>query len=121
MKYNNSIPVLDLSVARKTSMVPFQAICRDKQGDPVDLTGWTAEAEVRRGAGQSVILDMSPTISDPTNGVIQFVNVNQNVTDVKAGSYFWDLVLRDAAGNAKGVFITGKFVVYDKITDSTVI
>ena len=68
--------------------------CKDEDGDPVDLTGFSARAEVRETvSSDEVILDLDPTIPTPANGII-VVEVADTVTAaIPAGSYVWGLVL----------------------------
>jgi len=68
--------------------------CKDEDGDPVNLTGFSARAEVRETvSSEEVILDLDPTIPTPANGVIM-VNIADTVTAlIPAGSYVWGLVV----------------------------
>lgn len=73
--------------------------CKDEDGDPVDLTGYTARAEVRPTVSSSTItLNLSPTIQTPANGIIS-VSIADTVTaDIEPGAYVWGLVLETPAG-----------------------
>ena len=68
--------------------------CKDENGDPVDLTGFSARAEVRETiSSETVVLDLAPTIPTPANGII-LVEVADTVTaTIPAGAYVWGLVL----------------------------
>jgi hypothetical protein len=68
--------------------------CKDENGDPVDLTGFSARAEVRPTiSSDEVTLNLSPTIPTPANGII-VVDIADTVTaTIPAGSYVWGLVL----------------------------
>jgi hypothetical protein len=72
---------------------------KDEDGDPVDLTGYTARAEVRPTISSSTItLNLSPTIPTPANGVIS-INIADEVTAlIEPGAYVWGLVLVTPAG-----------------------
>jgi hypothetical protein len=74
--------------------------CKDELGDPVDLTGFTARAEVRPTISSEVLtLDLAPTIPTPANGVI-VVSVSDEITaGIEAGNYVWGLVLETPEGN----------------------
>lgn len=68
--------------------------CKDENGDPVDLTGFSARAEVRETiSSDDVLLDLAPTIPDPTDGVILVDIADTETADIPAGSYVWGLVL----------------------------
>jgi len=68
--------------------------CKDENGDPVNLSGYSARAEVRETiSSDEVLLDLAPTIPTPANGII-LVEVADTVTaTIPAGSYVWGLVL----------------------------
>lgn len=73
--------------------------CKDENGDAVNLTGYTARAEVRPTISSSTItLNLSPTIPTPANGIIS-VNIADEVTAlIEPGAYVWGLVLVTPAG-----------------------
>jgi hypothetical protein len=72
---------------------------KDLVGDPVDLTGYTARAEVRPTISSSTLtLNLAPTIPTPANGVIS-INIADEVTAlIEPGAYVWGLVLVTPAG-----------------------
>lgn len=73
--------------------------CKDDAGDPVDLTGYTARAEVRPTiSSDEVTLDLSPTIPTPANGVILVSVPDELTAAVAPASYVWGLVLETPAG-----------------------
>lgn len=73
--------------------------CKDEDGDPVDLTGFTARAEVRPTiSSETLTLDLAPTIPTPANGVIS-VSIADTVTaGIEPGAYVWGLVLETPSG-----------------------
>lgn len=73
--------------------------CKDETGDPVDLTGYSARAEVRPTvSSEEVTLDLAPTIPTPANGIIS-VSISDEVTAaIEPGAYVWGLVLETPAG-----------------------
>ena len=78
--------------------------CLDNAGDPVNLTGYAARAQVRATSTSStVLLNLAPTIPTPANGII---SINVATTGISAGIYYWDLVL-DLPSSAGTIFITG--------------
>ena len=65
--------------------------CKDDAGAVVDLTGYTARAQVRlTPTATTEILDLAPTIPTPANGII---SVGVSTTGISPGIYYWDLVL----------------------------
>tara|TARA_R110000822_G_scaffold4466_2_gene19187 strand:- start:769 stop:1095 length:327 start_codon:yes stop_codon:yes gene_type:complete len=65
--------------------------CLDVAGSPVDLTGYTARAQVRwTPTATAEILDLAPAIPTPANGII---SVSVDTTGIDPGIYYWDIVL----------------------------
>jgi hypothetical protein len=72
---------------------------KDEDGDPVDLTGYTARAEVRPTISSSTItLNLSPTIPTPANGIITISITDEVTALIEPGAYVWGLVLVTPAG-----------------------
>jgi hypothetical protein len=72
---------------------------KDEDGDPVDLTGYTARAEVRPTISSSTLtLNLSPTIPTPANGVISISIADEVTALIEPGAYVWGLVLVTPAG-----------------------
>lgn len=73
--------------------------CKDEEGDPVDLTGYTARAEVRPTvSSETLTLDLAPTIPTPANGVISVEIDDATTTTIEPGAYVWGLVLETPSG-----------------------
>jgi hypothetical protein len=72
---------------------------KDEDGDPVDLTGYTARAEVRPTISSSTLtLNLAPTIPTPANGVISISIADEVTALIEPGAYVWGLVLVTPAG-----------------------
>ncbi len=85
----------------------------------VDLTGFTAQAQVRRTAeATDITIDLNPSVTDPTNGEITIPGISSDDTHYDfTGTFYWDLVLA-SGGERVGVFVKGPFVVSDNITQT---
>jgi len=85
---------------------------------PVDLTGYTAGAVVRRNSLADVALDLNPSITNATNGEITIPAITSAATrDLDfTGTFRWDLVLLNGALERFGPYVTGPFTVSDNIT-----
>ncbi len=83
----------------------------------VDLTGFTAQAQVRRNSTSDVMLDLNPSVTDPSNGEITIPGISTSDTQdlENVGTFQWDLVLI-SGGERFGPFVKGPFVVADNIT-----
>jgi len=104
-----------------TRGVTFPAItlqCLSGSG-PFNLTGYTAQAQVRVQPDADVILDLAPVITDAVNGYVQLSSFTDEETALLiAGVYQWDFLLTDVNNEVFGRFIFGQFYIVNKITDS---
>lgn len=86
---------------------------------PFDLTGYTAEAQVRVQTGDAVILDLAPIITDALNGEVTLTTFSDEETmEYIAGVYQWDFILSSVINDVTGRYIAGQFYIVNKITDS---
>ncbi len=88
--------------------------------NPVDLTGYGVEAQVRRTSkSTNIVLDLAPFISDPTVGEITIPSLTSTQTKALTltGDFRWDLMLTNT-GNRFGPYVVGKFTISDLITKS---
>jgi len=86
---------------------------------PFDLTGYTAQAEVRVQPGDPVILDLEPVVTDEVNGMITLAVFSDEETALYiAGVYQWDLIVTTVTNEVIGRFLAGQFYIVDKDTDS---
>ena len=73
--------------------------CKDENGDAVNLTGYTARAEVRPTISSSTItLNLAPTIPTPADGIISVSIADEVTALIEPGAYVWGLVLVTPAG-----------------------
>ena len=84
----------------------------------LDLTGWSVYAEVRKKSGDVVLMDLEPTITDAPNGQVTIQKTDEQMLELDAAVYRWDLILEDETGQAFPPYIGGKFTVSKKITNS---
>lgn len=86
--------------------------------NPVDLTGYTPKAEVRRTSSSNVVLDLNPSVTDGVNGEVTIPAISSSDTQDFdfVGAFNWDFVLVSSLGERLGPFIKGPFFVADNIT-----
>lgn len=88
--------------------------CKDEAGDAFDLTGYSARGKVRATiASDSVILDLSPTIPIPADGIVIVSKADEQTAIVPPGVYQWDLVLDTPTGGV--IYITGGTIKFRQI------
>jgi hypothetical protein len=102
---------LNFSIDRGITFGPLVLRCVDDLGDPVDLTGWTPEAMVRRSPVRSLAFSMSPTLTDAVNGEVSMELTAAFTNTLAAGAYTWDLVLITPGGLRYGPYAAGAVTV----------
>ncbi|SRR6266705_4102513 len=111
---------LNLTMTRGCTFESFTLQMTDVNGDPVDLTGFTTNAEVRVASGTTVIINLSPSITDAANGIITIPEINDETTlTYTAATYLWDLLLEETAPDNMQRILAGRFDIINKITLST--
>lgn len=94
--------------------------------NPVDLTGYSAEAKVRRSEkiGSEVVLDLGPVVTNFAFGEITIPAISKVDTEAIPiiGEFRWDLVLVNiGSGERFGPFARGQFLISDNITSTLII
>jgi hypothetical protein len=93
--------------------------------NPVDLTGYSAEAKVRRSEkiGSEMVLDLQPTITNFSFGEITIPAISKDDTEAIdiIGEFKWDLVLVNTGTQERfGPFARGQFLISDNITSTLI-
>jgi hypothetical protein len=87
---------------------------------PSDITGWTPWSEVRSAPDQSLIINLSPFISNPTGGIVTVPAIQDEQTILLVeGKYQWDFTMQDPTGQRFGPYIRGSFTIKSKITQGS--
>jgi hypothetical protein len=101
---------LNLEIIKGTTFGPVQITCKDSNGTPVPLAGWSAYAEVRKDEKSALILDLAPVIAaDDAAGLVTLPEIPWSTTDdlpVMVGQ--WDLILEDGTGRRLPPFLGGR-------------
>lgn len=110
----------DLTIRRGATYRGFIFVCQDAAGEAVDLTGWTAEAVVRKKPGAAVVLDLEPEITDAEAGEVTIPERTPEETlALTSTEYSWDLVLIDTEDRRRGPLLCGRVNVTNIITTPT--
>lgn len=105
-----------LTIYTGTTFGPVTLTCRDAEGVLVDLTGWTAYAEVRKTEGGPVIVDLEPVITDAGGGVVTLGLSKEDTAALPVGGYLWDILLQRPTGERLGPYVAGKVSIKKPIT-----
>ncbi len=107
---------VNVNVGRGTTL-GIQITCKDVSGNIVDLTGWTAKAQVRGVPGSALVVDLQPTVAAPATSGIVNINLAPAATlGLPAGKFKWDLFFTLPTGQVQGPYITGQFNVITPVT-----
>lgn len=82
---------------------------------PLNLTGYTATAQIRANYGDKVAYNFTTTIPAPETGVVEIVLPSSVSVGIPPGSYIWDFQIREPGGNVR-TYIAGDVTVYDEVT-----
>lgn len=110
---------VSLTIYRGLDFGPVIITCRQgTQGGPaLDLTGWMARAEIRKGPGQQVILDLAPSLQDAAAGEIQIALSKEQTAALPLGGYQWDLILTRPDGTTLSApTVAGPVSIHSPIT-----
>ena len=109
---------LDLTLTRDITFGPIVIVCKDSAGTVVNVTGWTAYAEVRKKPEDTTaILNLAPVVSNGAAGEVTIPAIaNSTTKTLPAGAYLWDFILQKPTGERLGPFISGRFIIGSKIT-----
>ena len=77
----------------------------DVNGDPYDLTDYTAKSQVKKSYySTNNTAVFTATINDAATGNVQISLSAANTTSIKAGRYVYDVEVEDASGNISRIF-----------------
>ncbi len=93
---------------------PLRITLEDNLGVPLDLTGYTAAAQIRSTFDDPVSYDFDATIT-PLTGTIDLILTSVVSETILAGSYVWDFQVTEPSGNVR-TYITGDVTVFDEVT-----
>lgn len=91
----------------------------DSVGDPVDLTGYTFEAQVRTTYaenGGELLASMTSTIDDIEGGVFTLSLTATVTEDLPAGAWVWDVEANPGDDDDIERLVMGRVVVRGEVT-----
>lgn len=96
----------------------FTLTIQDSADNPVDITGDTFTAEVRRAAGKPLAATFTCTITNAANGVLSVQLPNTETAKLKARTnYKWDLFRTENVSGDVTQLLFGDVLVRHNITD----
>ncbi len=84
----------------------------------MDITNFTVAAQVRTFPGNTLIIDLDPSVTDGPNGIITIPEIAKTLTGAyELGNQRWDLLLSDPSGDPTVRLLYGEFNIIDPITN----
>ena len=88
----------------------------DTQGDSVNLSTYSASAQLRKSYYSSSANTLAATITGNANGQITLSMTAANTTLLTPGRYVYDLVITNSVDNSKTRVVEGTAVVLPSVT-----
>ncbi len=88
----------------------------DTQGDSVNLTTYSASAQLRKSYYSSSANTLSAIITGNANGQITLSMTAANTSNLTPGRYFYDLIIRNTIDNSVTRVVEGTAVVLPSVT-----
>ena len=88
----------------------------DSQGDAVNLTTYSASAQLRKSYYSSSANTLTATITGNANGQITMSMTASNTAALTPGRYVYDLIITNSTDNSKTRVVEGTAVVLPSVT-----
>ena len=109
--------LLNLILVRGCTFEELELQMQDSVGAEIDITNSTVSAQVRTFPGDTLILNLNPSVTDGPNGIVTLPEISKLITATyQLGNHRWDLLLADPSGNPEVRLLYGEFNIIDSIT-----
>jgi hypothetical protein len=88
----------------------------DTQGDSVNLSTYSASAQLRKSYYSSSANTLTATITGNANGQITLSMTAANTSNLTPGRYVYDLIIRNSTDNSVTRVVEGTAVVLPSVT-----
>lgn len=82
----------------------------------LNLTGYTAQAQMRKHSGSSSFTSFTASIPSPTFGKIRLFLTAEQTSTIKPGRYVYDIVIEDDISGGKHRVVEGMVLVREGVT-----
>ena len=90
-------------------------LAQSDDSSPLDLTGYTIAAQIRKHAGSSNSVSFTASAMDALNGLVLISLTPEETASLKTGRHVYDIVITDAAGDKTRV-VEGSVLVREGVT-----
>tara|TARA_B100001939_G_C16623370_1_gene480273 strand:- start:46 stop:387 length:342 start_codon:yes stop_codon:yes gene_type:complete len=88
----------------------------NSSNEPLDLSDYTVESQLRKHAGSSTKTDFTTTIVDASDGRIEIGLASSITSSLKPGRYVYDIVITKTGNSKKTRVIEGSALVREGVT-----
>lgn len=107
---------LNLILTRDCTFEELELQMQDENGTPVPITDYTVEAQVRQFPGDTLIIDLNPSVTNGASGIVTIPEIADTLTgSYGLGNHRWDLLLESDTG-VRVRLLYGEFNIIDPIT-----
>jgi hypothetical protein len=104
----------DIVIDQGTTFITSLNLTNDA-GDVLNLSGFTAEGQVRRWYTSSTAIDFNIAIPEPTNGIITLSLTANQTLGMTYGRYVYDVITIDSQNNITRI-VEGMLTVTPEVT-----
>tara|TARA_Y100000992_G_scaffold302647_1_gene277933 strand:+ start:9229 stop:9570 length:342 start_codon:yes stop_codon:yes gene_type:complete len=110
-----AVYVTNLVIASGTTFSQTFNLVESDDSGPLDLEGFTVEAQFRKHAGSSTKNDFTTTVSNAAQGQIILSLAPDKTSTLKPGRYVYDIVITNAASEKTRV-VEGSVLLREGVT-----
>jgi hypothetical protein len=81
-----------------------QVTVNDANGNPKDLTNYTARSQLRKSYYSTTAVNFTISITDPTAGEIEMSLSASETANIRAGRYVYDVEIEDSSNTVTRIF-----------------
>lgn len=96
-----AVPAVNLTIDKGTTF--STSIKLKKDGAPLNLTGYTFSAKLKKHYGASTFYSFSVTSPSPTTGIVNIGMASTVTSTIPVGRYVYDLILTHDSIITKGL------------------
>lgn len=109
---------LDVTFLRTIDFVAVQYQLCDANGEGIDYTGYTIDADARKTVDSALAFTMGVSWVDASTGTYQIAKTDTETADLVVGDYIYDVVLTTGGGVRLPPVFTAKVFVKNVCTQS---
>ena len=112
----SAVYVTNLTVNAGADFAQTFTLENSQSNTVLNLTGYTAQAQMRKHSGSSSYISFTASIPSPSFGKIRLYLTGTETSEIKPGRYVYDIVITDNATGVKLRVIEGMVLVREGVT-----